>query len=48
MAALVLVSVGAPAAVFLRFLPMMLWPIRQIADTAEDSQPVPAPEVVLD
>jgi hypothetical protein len=35
----VLVSFGGPLAVFLRFLPDMLWPIRKIPDPANDPQP---------
>ncbi len=38
---ILLVSFGAPLAVFLRFLPMVLWPIRQIVDPADDPQPAP-------
>jgi hypothetical protein len=42
---IVIVSFAAPLAVFLRALPDVLWPIRQIVDTETD--PVQLPEAVL-
>ena len=44
---IVLVSFAAPLAVFLRALPNVLWPIRQIVDAERDQYPAPQPEVVL-
>ena len=42
------VCFAAPLAVFLRALPDMLWPVRQIVDTEDHPQPVQEREVVLD
>lgn len=43
----VLVSFGAPLAVFLRALPDVLWPVRQIVDTEDHPQPIREPQAVL-